>query len=463
MSRLLMVGCGWTGRPCQRRARDRAMRVAVRDRARGLEWERDSLGPRDQGYPLTGEGEETWQAAAAKALVDRLVDTVLAFSVQHVVASARLAAELGLPGPRLRAALTSHNKHVQRDLFGRHNLSQLGHQFFYQLEHALERVGEHSPAVVKPLSGMSGGGVVIVTDEIRLEILYERHPAGMPFLVEQYLDGREFSVEATIDRGEFAFHGLTERTTTRPPFCVGTDRRLPVDRPAAERAAVHDPLAGSVRTLGISSGIGCLELRIEPDGPHIMEVAGRILGDNIMGMVQAANGLDPYDAAIAGACGEPGTLPPLADDGAACVWFPTPPPGVVTAIEGADRIAGLPGMVDIEVYVEVGGTVPPLRSSLDRVAMVIVRADDGDTPGHRLRAVQDELRLLVHPAEESVQQHTVRQHTVHQDAVHQHTTHQHALNQQTVLQQTVLQRTVLQRTVLQQVVPQQTVGEGVPA
>nr|WP_275407019.1 hypothetical protein [Actinomadura bangladeshensis] len=174
-------------------------------------------------------------------------------------------------------------------------------------------------------------------------------------------------------------------------------------------------------------------------------------------MVQAANGLDPYDAAIAGACGEPGTWPPLADDDAS-VWFSTPLPDAVTAIEGADRIAGLPGVVDMEVDVEVGGTVPPLRSSLNRVGMVIVRTDDGDTLGHHLRAVQNELRLPVHPAEESVQQHTVRQHTVHQDAVHQHTTHQHALNQQTVLQQTVLQRTVLQ-----QVVPQQTVGEGVPA
>jgi hypothetical protein len=58
------------------------------------------------------------------------MDAVLAFSVQHVVTAARLAAELGLPGFRLRAALTSRNKHVQRDLFGRHNLSQLGHQIF---------------------------------------------------------------------------------------------------------------------------------------------------------------------------------------------------------------------------------------------------------------------------------------------------------------------------------------------
>lgn len=279
----------------------------------------------------------------------------------------------------------------------------------------------------------------------------------MPFLVEQYLDGREFSVEAIIDRGEIAFHGLTEKTTTRPPFCVGTDQRLPADRPAAERAAVHDLLAGVVRTLGGGSGIIRLEVRIEPDGPHIMEVAVRTLDDNIMGMVQAANGFDLYDAAIAGACGEPGTWPPLAD-GDASVWFSTPPPGVVTAIDGADRVAGLPGVVDMEVDVEVGGTVPPLRSSIDRVGMVIVRADDGDTLGHQLRAVQDELRLPVHPAEELVQQHTVHQHTVHQDAVHQHTAHQHALHQQTVLQQTVLQRTVLQ-----QVAQQRPVGEGVSA
>ena len=93
MSRLLMIGCGWMGRPYLRRAHDRGMRVAVLDRARGLEWAKDALGPRDQGYPLTGEGEEAWQAAAANALADGPVDAVLAFSEQHVVTAARLAAE----------------------------------------------------------------------------------------------------------------------------------------------------------------------------------------------------------------------------------------------------------------------------------------------------------------------------------------------------------------------------------
>ncbi|XRQ06698.1 ATP-grasp domain-containing protein [Actinomadura welshii] len=398
MSRLMMVGCGWMGRPYLRRARDRGMRVAVLDRTRGLEWAKDALGPRDQGYPITGEGTEAWQAAAAKALADGPVDAVLAFSEQHVVTAARLAGELRLPGPGLRAALTSRNKYLQRDLFGRHKLPQPEHQLCYQLEQALEWAAPRFPVVAKPLTGMGSEGVEIVQDDIMLKSWFERHPADPPFLVERYLSGPEFSMEAIVDRGEIAFHGLTEKTTTDPPFCVEVAHRFPAALPAAERGAARDVLAGVVRALDVGSGIVHLELRMEPGGPHIMEVAVRTPGDNIMDMVEAATGFDLYDAAIAVARGEPAPRP-AGSPGAAAVWFPTPPPGVVTAIDGADRVAGLAGVADMEIDVEVGGTVPPLRSSLDRIGMVLVRAGTRDVLERRLRAVREELRFTVRPAE----------------------------------------------------------------
>lgn len=130
----------------------------------------------------------------------------------------------------------------------------------------------------------------------------------------------------------------------------------------------------------------------------------------------------PFDAAIAVECGEPAPRPPLASgtSGSVCAWFPIPAPGTVTAIDGADRVAGLPGVAVMEVDVEVGGTVPPLRPSRDRVAMVIVRAEDRDTLEQWLQTVQDELRLTVRPtgqAAQAVQQRAVRQRAVRQRAV----------------------------------------------
>ncbi|WP_346047189.1 hypothetical protein [Actinomadura chokoriensis] len=420
---------------------------------------------------------------------------VLASSEQHVVTAAKLAAELGLPGLGLRAAPTSRNKYLQRGLFGRHNVSQLEHQLCCQVEHALEWAGEHCPVVVKPLSGMGGEGGERVRDEVSLESWYERHPTGMPFLVEQYLTGPEFKMEAIIGRVEVALHGLTEKGTTRPPYCVPTAHWFPADRPtAAERAAVHDLLAGVVRTLAISSGFPHLELRMELDGPHIMEVAVPTPGGNIMDMIQAANGFDLCDVALALAFGEPRLRPPLDCDGVACVWFLAAPLGVVTAIDGAVRVAELPGVVDMEADVEVGDTVPPLRSSLDSVAVVIARADDGDTLGRRFRAVQDELRLTVHPTEESVQQHAphqhaVRQHTVHEHAPREHTAQQHTVYEHgvykhgvykhgvyeptarqhtvrehtTVQKHTVDQQTVQEQTVPQRFIPRRVAGVGVSA
>ena len=69
--------------------------------------------------------DEAWIAAAAAALrEDGPVIGVIPFSEPHVRPAALLAEELGLPGPGLRAAWTSRNKYLQRELFARQGLAR---------------------------------------------------------------------------------------------------------------------------------------------------------------------------------------------------------------------------------------------------------------------------------------------------------------------------------------------------
>ncbi|MCW2903867.1 MAG: hypothetical protein JWO67_6132 [Streptosporangiaceae bacterium] len=397
MSRLLMVGCGWMGRPYLRRAHERGMEVAVLDSAEGLAWARDALGPRAKGYTTVGGGDEAWQDSASRALRDGPVDAIVAFSEAHVVTAAMLADELRLPGPGLRAALTSRNKLMQRELFARHGLPQPAFHLARDVGDALTWASGGYPLVAKPLSGMGSHDVQIVTHEPELRSWCEEREAGVPFLVEEYVSGPEYSVEALIHRGDVVFWGITQKTTTPPPYCVELAHQFPAECDAGERASAEGVLAGVARALGMGSGIIHLELRLGRDGPRIMEVAVRTPGDYIMDVVEAATGVDMYDSVIALACGQRPVIKSLAGDVAA-VWFPTPAPGVVTAVEGADRVAKLDGVVNVEIDVEAGATVKPLRSSMDRVGMVITRAADRGRLGSLLETVRGELRIDVRPA-----------------------------------------------------------------
>jgi biotin carboxylase len=387
-----MVGCGWLGRPYVRRAHERGLTVSVLDSPAILAWDPDGaeLGPGDTRRIVAGSDEEAWVAAAATALrEDGPVTAVIPFTEPHVRVAALLAEELGLPGPGLRAAWTSRNKYLQRELFARSGLPQPAFCLARDVLDAGRWAAGRYPVVVKPLAESGSTGVRVVSSAGELAASCADRDS---FLVEQYLAGPEYSVEAIVSRGTVVFSSITRKTTTPPPFCVELEHRVPAGCGAAATAQVTDLLCRVVGALGMGSGIVHLEFRLEPAGPHIMEVAVRMPGDLIMEVVQYATGVDLFDATIAVACGER-PVPRTAGQRAACVWYPVVPAGVVTAIDGVERTSQLDGVRCVDLDVTVGDVVKPLRSSAERVGAVVVEASDTASLDDRLRRVRRELRV----------------------------------------------------------------------
>jgi len=278
----------------------------------------------------------------------------------------------------------SRNKVAQRELFYRSGLPQPGFHVARDVESALAWTGGSWPVVVKPVSGSGSLGVRIVHGEHEMRTWFTERDSEEPALVEEYLDHPEYSVEAVTDHGSVVFSSVTAKTTGPRPFFVETEHRIPADQDA------DDLLRGVVRALGMGSGILHLEYRDAPGGPRIMEVAVRTPGDYILDAVEAALEVDLYDAVVAVACGEqPSRIQP--SQGTAAVWFPTPEPGEVVDIVGVDAVTSHEGVVKVEIDVEPGSTVHPMRSSMDRVGVVIVRADTPDVLEARLKTVREEL------------------------------------------------------------------------
>ncbi|MFC0554873.1 ATP-grasp domain-containing protein [Planotetraspora thailandica] len=346
---------------------------------------------------MAGADDEGWLVAAAAALRDGPVCGVVAFSEQHVRAAALLADELGLPGPGLRAVLTSRNKLVQRELFGRRNLAQPEYHLARSAEDAAAWAEGRYPVVAKPLSSSGSMGVQIVTDENELHTWCQENDSPKSFLVEGYLSGPEYSVEAVASAGEIVFWSVTEKITTEAPHFVELEHHVPAQVGGEEKSAIRSVLGEVAGALGMRSGIMHLELRLEPAGPHIMEVAVRTPGDYIMDVVQAATGVDLYDAVIAVACDDTPSVT-ATDDHIASVWFPAPEPGTVTSVSGVDRVQALEGVVNIEIDVAAGSVIHPLRSSMDRIGMVIYRAADRVALESLRKRIHDELVISVQPS-----------------------------------------------------------------
>jgi biotin carboxylase len=384
VKRLLLVGVGRMGAPYVTAAHELGFAVSVADLPRRLARLRLAAG--DSPRPVETDALEAWYSTARAAAAEAPPDAVVAFTEQHVVPAALVADELGLPGVGLRAALVSRNKALQRELFARHGIPQPAFRVVF--DRAAPEASVY-PLVVKPLDRSGSSGVAVVdSPEALAAAAAELEP---PFLVEEYLDGPERSCEALVAGGEVVFASLTEKILTPPPECVELGHVVPAPEDAAAVRALAQDV---VSALGMRAGIVHLEVKLCAEGPRVVEVAVRSPGDHIMELVRLATAVDLFAGVVAVAAGQRPDLAP-SRRGHAAVWFPAPAPGVVTELEGLDALAALPGFHAHTIHVAVGSTVPPLRSSGDRIGAVLVSADSREELEERLALARSTLRIEV--------------------------------------------------------------------
>lgn len=401
--RLLLIGMGTQGRPYLHRAHEEGIAVSLLDHecTLSLQEVQATFGTDDRAY-LVGDdaGLEEWLAAAGAALADSPVDGVVAFSEQHVLPAALVAEELGLPGPGLRAATISRNKFLQRGAWDRAGLPQPGYHLATGPDSACAWAAQSFPVVVKPLDASGSEGVRVVGDESELRAWAATEAGTGPFLCEQYVSGPEYSCELLVQSGRVVFANVTEKLTTPLPYFVEIGHRVPASCPAATTERIIRTATAAAAAIGMRDGIAHVEMRDADGRACLIEMAVRTPGDFIMDVVELATGVDLFRTLITISLGRvPDTEPTVR--GAACVWFATPPAGSVAPVDALRTAAGLPGVVRVDVPAEPDSLVAPLRSSIDRVGSVVLRAADGDELDSRLsavRAVLDDAQPVGGPA-----------------------------------------------------------------
>jgi biotin carboxylase len=393
--RLLLIGMGRVGRPYAKAARELGLDLTVLDRPASLAFAkaRGFLDDDQTGHPVVGTTTAAWYSALTEVLAAGPVHGVVPFGEPHVMAAALIADELGLPGPGLRAATVSQDKALQRSLFARHGIAQPAALAPPDLDAAAAWAAPRYPVVAKPADGTGSRDVRLVADESELRAWHAEHPADA-FLVEQYLTGAEYSIECVVRRGELVFAEPTRKTTTAPPYHVELGHTVPAD--LGDPGPAEALAAAVARAMGMRDGLMHLEFRLEDTGPHLMEVAVRTPGDHIFELHALAHGADLFAAALAVALGDDPAVR-RTRSGAAAVRFPTAEPGLVSRVEGVPAARRLPEVVDLQIDVAPGDRVSPYRSSRDRVAAVLLRADDPEALERAAKTVEDLLRIRTTP------------------------------------------------------------------
>ena len=195
---------------------------------------------------------------------------------------------------------------------------------------------------------------------------------------------------------------LTLSDRLRPPgigFGVGWIHVYPATIFADALVEAERVAQAAVHAAGMRDGIAFPQLLVADDGSvRVVEVAARIPGGQMADLVRHAVGVDLVEVALRFALGDqvpdelglPRFSQPLA------IRFLTAEPGPLPAgrvrsFSGLERVLAFPGVVQAEVYFEVGETIRPVRLDGDRRGYVIAV---GATNVEALERVEAATRLL---------------------------------------------------------------------
>jgi biotin carboxylase len=327
--------------------------------------------------------------AVLKATARLKIDGVLTVSADRAVPVVAAVAEArGLPGIGTEAAHLLTNKIAMRRRLGERGVPQprfAAARTLSETRRAADEVG--FPAVLKPADSGGQRGVFRVDslDDIdtHLHEALVASPTGEAIL-EEFVDGTELN-GMLVARGEEVIP-LTLSDRMRPPgigFGVGWIHVYPPTIPPEQLAEAERVAAHTVHALGLRNGIAFPQLIAHPDGRVlVVECAARIPGGQMADLVRWAVGVDLVDVQLRLALGDelpdevvrPSVSRPLA------IRFLTAQPGPlpagkVTRVGPLDKVLAFPGVVQADVYLQVGETIRPVRLDGDRRGYVVALGD----------------------------------------------------------------------------------------
>ena len=329
---------------------------------------------------------------------------VTSSSEYFVATAAKLAAELGLPGPRPKAIADCRDKHVQRL---RLRAAGVGVPEFRlansegEAVAAAEEVG--FPVVVKPVYGSGSVGVKLCAEAAAVaaharELLAQRqNERGQPIphrvLVEELAGGQEYSVE-TFDA---CVVGITRKYLGALPAFVEVGHDYPAALSAEDEGRVREAALGALAALDLGWGPAHVELRVGAGGPQLIEVNPRLAGGFIPELVRLANGVDLIAATLGRVIGSEPNLTERNRLFASLRFVVAESEGRLAGVGGLEAARSVVGVERVEIYKALNELVRPRGDFRDRVGHVIAVGETAAAARDAAEAARAHIRLELRP------------------------------------------------------------------
>ncbi len=257
------------------------------------------------------------------------------------------------------------------------------------------------PFVIKPVDSRGARGVQLVENDTQLGEAFlrakEESPTGR-VMAEEYLSGPQVSTETLIENGRCFTIGFSDRNyewlEKTKPFFIENGGELPSKLPKEAQRGITHTVEDAALALGITHGVAKGDMVLSPEGPKVIEIAGRLSGGYFSTtQIPIVTGVNFVHQAIKLALNEKLDIDAIQPKQhcALAVRYLELATGDIKAIDGADNARNAPGMEMLELFIKPGDSIDSLTNHTQRAGFVICTAS---TTEAAITRAQDALSMI---------------------------------------------------------------------
>src|SRR5215469_15447936 len=262
------------------------------------------------------------------------------------------------------------------------------------------------PCVLKPLRLSGSRGVIRANDPAEFVAAFQRlkrlliaegnaeHETSM--LVEDFIPGFEVALEGMLTHGKLKVLALFDKPDPLDgPFFEETIYTTP----SRLSVGVQEEIAGCVATaaasLVLQEGPVHAELRVNEQGPWMLEIAGRSIGGLCSTILEFGAGMCLEEIILRHAIGEEMTDVERDSHAAGVMMIPIPAPGILKAVHGTEQASAVPHITGIEITAKLNHSLISLPEGASYLGFVFARGEHPAEVEAALRQAHQCLRFEI--------------------------------------------------------------------
>jgi biotin carboxylase len=246
------------------------------------------------------------------------------------------------------------------------------------------------PCVLKPTFLAASRGVIRADDPASFVAAFARLAALLArpdvaerggeaarfILAEEFVPGEEVALEGILIGGRLKVLAIFDKPDPLDgPFFEETIYVTPSRRAAPEQAAVAALAADAAAAVGLREGPVHAELRLNREGPWLIEIAARSIGGLCSRTLRFGTGLTLEEVILMHALGRGMERFDREPRPAGVMMIPIPRAGILREVRGLDEARAVPGIVEATITIALTQEVVPLPEGSSYLGFLFARAD----------------------------------------------------------------------------------------